>query len=113
MEFRNMFSRIFGKEKKHPQNLQLMRMLNGYTNEYAPFSGSAYDNATVRSCVDTIARHASKLNPRHIVRKDGKVVKALDDQLNYLLSVRPNPLMTSEARRLSFCSMVSKPTCVM
>ena len=95
MEFRNMFSRIFGKEKKHPQNLQLMRMLNGYTNEYAPFSGSAYDNATVRSCVDTIARHASKLNPRHIVRKDGKVVKALDDQLNYLLSVRPNPLMTS------------------
>ncbi len=95
MEFRNMFSRIFGKEKKQPQSLQLMRMLNGYTNEYTPFSGSAYDNATVRSCVDTIARHASKLNPRHIVRKDGKVVKTLDDQLSYLLSVRPNPLMTS------------------
>ncbi len=95
MEFRNMFSRIFGKEKKPPQSMQLMRMLNGYTNEYTPFNGSAYDNATVRSCVDTIARHASKLNPRHIVRKDGKVIKTLDDQLSYLLSVRPNPLMTS------------------
>lgn len=95
MEIRNMFSRIFGKQKEPSQNLTQMRMLNGYSNEYTPFNGVAYDNATVRSCVDTIARHASKLNPRHIVKKEGKVMRVLDDRLNYLLSVRPNPLMTS------------------
>lgn len=95
MEIRNMFSRIFGKQKQSPQNLTQLRMLNGYSNEYTPFSGAAYDDATVRSCVDTIARHASKLNPRHIVKKEGKVMKVLDDRLNYLLSVQPNPLMTS------------------
>ena len=90
-----MFSRIFGKQKQPSQNLTQMRMLNGYSNEYTPFNGAAYDNATVRSCVDTIARHASKLNPRHIVKKEGKVMRVLDDKLNYLLSVQPNPLMTS------------------
>lgn len=95
MEIRNMFSRIFGKQKQPSQNLTRMRMLNGYSNEYTPFNGAAYDNATVRSCVDTIARHASKLNPRHIVKKEGKVMRVLDDRLNYLLSVQPNPLMTS------------------
>lgn len=95
MEIRNMFSRIFGKQKQPPQNLTQLRMLNGYSNEYTPFSGAAYDDATVRSCVDTIARHASKLNPRHIVKKEGKVMRVLDDRLNYLLSVQPNPLMTS------------------
>ena len=90
-----MFSRIFGKQKQPSQNLTQMRMLNGYSNEYTPFNGAAYDNATVRSCVDTIARHASKLNPRHIVKKEGKVMRVLDDRLNYLLSVQPNQLMTS------------------
>ncbi|MBO4500832.1 MAG: phage portal protein [Clostridia bacterium] len=95
MEIRNMFSRIFGKQKQPSQNLTQLRMLNGYSNEYTPFNGVAYDNATVRSCVDTIARHASKLNPRHIVKKDGKVVTVRNDRLNYLLSVQPNPLMTS------------------
>ena len=95
MEIRNMFSRIFGKQKQPSQNLTQMRMLNGYSNEYTPFNGAAYDNATVRSCVDTIARHASKLNPRHSVKKEGKVMRVLNDRLNYLLSVQPNPLMTS------------------
>ena len=95
MEIRDMFSKIFGKPKQPPQNLTQLRMLNGYSNEYTPFSGAAYDDATVRSCVDTIARHASKLNPRHIVKREGKVTRVLDDRLNYLLSVQPNPLMTS------------------
>lgn len=95
MEIRNMFSRIFGNKKEPQRNLTQLRMLNGYSNEYTPFNGAAYDDATVRSCVDTIARHASKLNPRHVVKKDGRTLKVLDDRLNYLLSVRPNPLMTS------------------
>lgn len=95
MEIRNMFSRIFGDKKEPQKNLTQLRMLNGYSNEYTPFSGAAYDDATVRSCVDTIARHASKLNPRHIVKQEGKVMRVLDDKLNYLLSVKPNQLMTS------------------
>ena len=95
MEIRSMFTRIFGKQKPLPQNATQLRVLNGYSNEYTPFSGAAFDNATVRACVDTIARHASKLNPRHIVRREGKVQRVLNDRLNYLLSTKPNPLMTS------------------
>ena len=94
MEWRSMFRWIFGSGS-NPTNLTKAKMLNGYSNEYTPWSGNAYDNATVRSCVDTIARHASKLNPRHVVRKNGRVVKSIDDPLNGLLEISPNPLMTS------------------
>lgn len=94
MEWRSMFRWIFGGGS-NPTNLTRAKMLNGYSNEYTPWSGNAYDNATVRSCVDTIARHASKLNPRHVVRKNGRVVKNVDDPLNGLLEFSPNPLMTS------------------
>lgn len=94
MELRSMFQAIFGLVRSK-SSLTRAKMLDGYSNEYAPWSGNAYDNATVRSCIDTISRHAGKLKPRHITRKNGNIVHIPDDSLNYILGVRPNPLMTA------------------
>ena len=89
-----MFQAIF-KFVRGRNDLTRAKLLDGYSNEYAPWSGNAYDNATVRSCVDTIARHAGKLKARHVTRKDGNIIHIPDDPLNYILSVRPNMLMTA------------------
>ncbi len=89
-----MFSNMF-RFVKAKVGVSRAKMLDGYSNEYAPWSGNAYDNATVRSCIDTIARHVGKLKPRHITRKDGNIINIPDDSLNYILGVRPNPLMTA------------------
>lgn len=94
MELRSMFSAIFNLVRKR-SDLTRAKLLDGYSNEYAPWSGNAYDDATVRSCVDTIARHVGKLKPRHIKRKDGNIINDPGGSLNYLLSVRPNPIMTA------------------
>ena len=96
MEIRSMFNNIFGGLfNSGPRELTRAKLLNGYSNDFIPFDGEAYDNATGRNCIDTIARHVGKLHPRHIVRKNGNIVKNADSRLQYLLANRPNPLMTA------------------
>lgn len=86
----SIFGRLAGKT-----GLSRAKLLNGYSNDYVPFDGNVYDTATGRNCIDTIVRHAGKLHPKHIVRRDGNIIKNADDKLQYLLSVRPNWLMTT------------------
>lgn len=95
MELRSMIRNIFGKITGGQDGLTRAKLLNGWSNDYVPFDGEAYDNATGRNCIDTIARHAGKLHPRHIVRKNGNIVKNADSKLQYLISTRPNWLMTA------------------
>lgn len=95
IELRSMIRNIFGKITGGQDGLTRAKLLNGWANDYAPFDGEAYDTATGRNCIDTVARHAGKLHPRHIVRKNGNIVKNADSKLQYLLSTRPNWLMTA------------------
>lgn len=95
IELRSMIRNIFGKITGGQDGLTRAKLLNGWSNDYVPFDGEAYDNATGRNCIDTIARHAGKLHPRHIVRKNGNIVKNADSKLQYILSTRPNWLMTA------------------
>lgn len=94
LNFRSLFKKIFGKGND-VNNLTAAKLLNDYNNLYTPFDGNAYDDATVRDCIDTIARHFGKMRPKHVVRENGKIVKVADDKLNYLLGNCPNPLMTT------------------
>lgn len=93
MELRSMFKWIFGRGKAQ-QASEGVRLLNGYSNAYMPFSGNAYDDAAVRDCIDTIARNFGKMRPRRIRRQNDGVLSS-DDSLDYLLSNKPNPLMTA------------------
>lgn len=96
MEIRSMFNTIFGRIfGSGPKDLTRAKLLDGYSNAFIPFDGEAYDTACGRNCIDTIARHVGKLHPRHIVRKNGNIVRNADSKLQYLLSTRPNPLMTA------------------
>ena len=94
MQFRSLFNKVFGKEKEY-KDVTALKLLNGYTNAYTPFSGNAYDDATVRDCIDTIARHFGKMRPKHVIKDNGKIIKMIDDRLNYLLGSYPNELMTA------------------
>ena len=90
-----MFKRIFGKQNDNkPQNdtqqLTAVQMLNGYNNRICNYNDELYNNATVRNCVDTIARYFAKMQPEH--RLKGKRV---NDNLDKLLSLRPNPDMST------------------
>ena len=94
MQIRSLFGKIFGNQKEY-KDVTALKLLNGYTNAYTPFNGNAYDEATVRDCIDTIARHFGKMRPKHVVKADGKIIKTVDNSLNYLLGSYPNELMTA------------------
>lgn len=73
-------------------------MLSGYTPVFSQFGQEAYDSDDVRAAVDAFARNAAKLHPKHIRKApapDGGTpqVTFVDDGLQYILSVQPNPFM--------------------
>lgn len=94
LQKRSIFNRIFGNKpdnnlQNNNQQLTAVQMLNGYNNRICTYSGDLYDNATIRSVVDTIARYFAKMQMVH--RLKGTTV---NDSLNTLLTLRPNPDMS-------------------
>ena len=89
-EKRSLFDRIFGRQTT-PTAMQSLRMMNEFTPTFTMLN-DAYDSDVVRSAVDAIARNAGKLKPKHIRRMNGTVTPT-NSNLEYLLSVRPNPYM--------------------
>ena len=39
------------------------QLINGYSPSFTTFNGSLYEMHLIRAAIDTIATHASKLNP--------------------------------------------------
>lgn len=93
INFRSMLDSIFS-ENKVPKETTQFKMLNSYDNYFSPFTGDIYNDSTVRTCIDIIARNCAKLKPAHIRRIEGRVVKH-QDTLDTILSQRPNEYMST------------------
>ena len=91
-EKRSLFNMIFGKKVKQTVG-NYLQLLSGYNPTYTKVS-SLYESNIARECINTIATHAAKMLPKHIQRKDG-VTKSINGDINYLLSVQPNSIMTT------------------
>lgn len=93
MEFRNLLSTIFG-DTKQPINLENAQLINSFNSLITNYNSEIYNDLTVRSCVDTIARHVSKLKPVHIIKdEDGRHLQSTI--INSLLNSRPNIYMST------------------
>jgi HK97 family phage portal protein len=92
-EKRSLFSIIFGNKTQKVVGTYL-QMMSGFNPVYTKTSENVYDNNIVRECINTIATHSAKLLPKHIQRKNG-LSNNIKGDINYLLSVQPNPLMTT------------------
>ena len=93
MEFRNLLSTIFG-DTKQPIKLENAQLINSFNSLITNYNSEIYNDLTVRSCVDTIARHVSKLKPVHIIKdEDGRHLQSTT--INILLNSRPNIYMST------------------
>jgi len=88
----NWFSRIF----KPNENVKTERVeMTGFNPKFTAWSGNAYSSDIFREGVDAIARNAGKLKASHVLtfadhsRAEGRC------QLNNILQVEPNPLMSA------------------
>lgn len=78
------------KDNKKKQILtQTFQLLNGYTAAFSTYNGGLYEMELIRSSIDTISTHASKLNPIVVAGKKYK-------NLEKILQNMPNSLMTTQ-----------------
>lgn len=89
-----MFEKIFGKQKQPQGNMTEFRLLNSYMGTFTPFSGNAWTDDKVRAAVDSFARRAAVVRPKHVRNSDGKAIE-VNDSLNRILQFRPNPYNTA------------------
>lgn len=91
-EKRSLFDIFFGKKKQY-QNLMKtqLQMLNSYNAQFTTLGTDTYDSKVARECIDRIATHCAKLIPKHI---QSSVSNNIQGDINYLLNMQPNPIMT-------------------
>ena len=92
-EKRSLFNIIFGKKIRQTVG-NYLQLLSGYNAVYTDIGDNVYDSNIARECINTIATHAAKMLPKHVQKKD-RVTKQYNGDINYLLSVQPNPIMTT------------------
>ena len=96
MEFRNLIDTIFNVKPTNEDSTKYTnaQLINSYTNFITNYNAEIYNDLSVRSCVDTIARHVAKLKPVHIIQ-DENGRNAQKSSINSLLSNRPNIYMST------------------
>lgn len=93
-EKRSLFSMIF--KNKNPRDINLtsvLKLLSGFNAIFSNVGENIEDNIIARECIDTIATHCAKMMPRHYQEKNG-IKNHIQGEINYILSVKPNPFMT-------------------
>ena len=81
-----LFEKLFGKSPKPKGREEVFRMLNGYTPKFTSWSGELYESELIRSSINTLATHISKLK----VETRG----AANPQLQNRLKHGPNEFQT-------------------
>lgn len=93
LSFRSLYEKVFGTKEQLPFGTSL-KMINGYEAVWTNYNGKVYENPLVRACIDTIARNAAKLNPKHI-RATEKVYEDLNNKIKKIISEQPNEFMNA------------------
>lgn len=71
-----------------------MQPVDDYEPIFIQWGGIPYENDVVRAAVDTIARNAAKLNPKHVRVSDAGIFW-MRSNLERLLALEPNPYMSA------------------
>lgn len=93
-EKRSLFNMVFGNKKPKDMNQKsVLKLLSGFNAIFSNVGENIEDNIIARECIDTIATHCAKMMPRHYQEKNG-IKNHIQGEINYILSVKPNPFMT-------------------
>ena len=95
-EKRSLFSRIFGTDVSEPtpQKASTFKILDDTKASFTMYRNDFENDPDVRACVDTIARNAAKMHPRHI-RNSRDKFENMKGSLYHLLAKQPNELQNA------------------
>ena len=93
-EKRSLFNMVFGNKVQKMVNETTLKLLSGYNATYTDISDNIADNIIARECINTIATHCAKMMPKHY-QQNGELKNHISGEINYIISVKPNPFMTT------------------
>lgn len=89
---RSFLKKIFGNENWFSKNY--LKLIDGFRAHFSSVSSDITLNDSVVICIDTIAKHCAKFEPRHYKNINGQKT-FINGEINFLLSNHPNPIMTT------------------
>lgn len=93
MKKRSFLAKLFNPEKQRIiENTTQLQLLNGYNSVYTGTPKDVYDQKVARQCIDRIATHVAKLEPKHI---KASLSRVQGSRVGFLLAHRPNPIMNT------------------
>ncbi|HIS38560.1 MAG TPA: phage portal protein [Candidatus Onthousia faecavium] len=93
-ERRSFFDKLLNGKNNNLVQKTLLKLVSGFNASFSTVNKNITLNDTVAICVDTIAKHCAKFEPRHYKIVNGQRVY-INGDINYLLSNQPNPVMTT------------------
>lgn len=88
------FKNFIEKVKVKSRNYEIIKLLSGLSPIFRKVSGKIEENIVAVESINTLATNIAKMTPKHYQEKvDGKV--NIKGDINRLLSLRPNPFMSS------------------
>ena len=93
-ERRSFFDKLLNGKNNNLVQKTLLKLVSGFNASFSTVNKNITLNDTVAICVDTIAKHCAKFEPRHYKIVNGQRVY-INGDINYLLSNQPNPIMTT------------------
>lgn len=92
MAKRSLFEMIFGKKgtNENSKEVTLFKLLSGQDKIYSGIGNNLYDTKLARQCINVLATHSAKLEPKHLING-----RRFNGDIDYLLSVRPNPICST------------------
>ena len=93
-EKRSLFQMVFGSKKQNLMYDNSLKLLSGFNATYSNISDNIEDNLIAKQCIHTIATHCAKMMPTHYQR-NGDLKNAINGDINYIISTKPNPYMTT------------------
>lgn len=93
-EKRSLFNMIFGNKIQKMVNDSTLKLLSGYNATYSNISDEIEENIIAKECIHVIATHCAKMMPKHY-QQNGDVKKHIQGAIDYIISIKPNPYMTT------------------
>ena len=93
-EKRSFFDKLLNGKDNTLVQKTLLKLVSGFNAIFSTVNKNITLNDTVVICVDTIAKHCAKFEPRHYKVVNGQR-NYINGDINYLLANQPNPIMTT------------------
>ena len=95
MEFRSLFTKMFGSKKDTSQQMTRYQLVSTADSSFYPWNGKLFENDIVRSCIRPKSNAVGKLSAKHLKGKGSSIKINAETYIKQILE-NPNQYMSMQ-----------------